>query len=85
MKGQFIAIYQSNSTTQVTTHSNLFAAQRALLRFVKSKKCTDIPKIQKAGIKTYADLLHLVFQTAVQGGWDAFVVSRKAVQKEGAL
>lgn len=37
MKGQFIAIYQSNSTTQVTTHSNILRKEPA--EVCEVKKC----------------------------------------------
>lgn len=84
MKNDFIAIYTSNTTTQVTKHSNLFTAQRELLRFVRSRKCQDIPGSAKAGIRNYADLVRLAFHTAVQGGWSAFVVPKQDCKEAGA-
>jgi hypothetical protein len=82
MKHEFIAIYTSNTATKVTKHSNLFAAQRSLLRFVQSKKCRDIPARDKAGIRNYIDLVRLAFLTAVQGGWSAFVVEKQSRRNE---
>jgi len=84
MKEEFIAIYASSSTTQVTKHSSLFAAQRALLRFVRSRKCKEIPASAKAGIRSYLDLASLAFHTAVQGGWSAFVVKKQSQKEAGA-
>jgi hypothetical protein len=84
MKDRFIAIYTSNTTTQVTKHSSLFAAQRTLLRFARSRKCKEIPASAKAGIRSYLDLASLAFRTAVQGDWSAFVVERQNLKEAGA-
>lgn len=77
MEEEFITIYTSSSTTQVTKHSSLFAAQRTLLLFVRSLKCKEILASAKDGIRSYLDLASLAFHAAVQGGGAPLLLKNK--------
>jgi hypothetical protein len=72
-----IAFFNSKRSHLASAHKTVLEAQKALLGFVKSPECKDIPEGAKEKINTYNDLVELALSAALQHTWDAFVLPVK--------
>lgn len=80
-----IAFFNSKRSKLVSAHKTILEAQKALLTFVKSPECKDIPENTKEKINTYDDLVQLALSAALQSSWDAFVLPVKNLLADVSL
>ena len=80
-----IAFFNSKRSRLVSAHKMVLEAQKALLGFVKSPECKDIPDSTKENINTYDDLVELALNAALQRSWDAFVLPVKNLLADVSL